>query len=65
VFALGKADSFFINGGVHTLTRFKTKNGWVVFDPPPGAPQLTNEIVEKWENEDYEAEYRRAFSPRR
>jgi hypothetical protein len=62
--ALGQAASDLIHRGAGSLPRFKTKNGWVIFDAPAVSPQLSNEILEKWENEDNEEEYRRAFSPR-
>ena len=43
--------------------QFKTRNGWVVFDLPPDAPPLTNEMLDALEEADTDVEYRRAFSP--
>ena len=63
--SLGQAASDLIHRGVESLPQFKTKGGWVIFDLPAGAPPLTNELLDKWESEEYEEEYRRAFSPRR
>ena len=63
--SLGQAASDLVHRGAESLPRFKTKNGWVVFDLPPGTPPLTNEMLDQWEEEDYAEEHRRAFSPRR
>jgi len=63
--SLGQAASDLVNRGAQSLPEFKTKNGWVVFDLPPGAPPLTSEMLDDWEKTDYEEEHRRAFSPRR
>ena len=63
--SLGQAASDLIHRGIESLPKFKTKGGWVVFDLPPGSPPLTNELLDKWEAEDYEEEYQRAMSPRR
>jgi hypothetical protein len=62
--SLGQAASDLVHRGAESLPRFKTKNGWVVFDLPPGTPPLTNEMLDQWEEEDYAEEHRRAFSPR-
>ena len=51
------------NSGADGARKFKKKNGWVILDHPPGAPPLTNELLDQWEREDYDEEYRRAFSP--
>ncbi|MEO8096411.1 MAG: CopG family transcriptional regulator [Acidobacteriota bacterium] len=63
--SLGQAASDLVYRGAENLPQLKTKNGWVIFDLPSGAPALTNEKVQKLENEGHEEEYRRAFSPRR
>lgn len=63
--SLGDAASDLIQRGAGSLPAFRKKNGFVIFDLPPGAPQVTNELLDRWENEDYEEEYRRALSPRR
>ena len=63
--SLGQAASDLVQRGAENLPKFKKKNGWVIFDSPPGTPPLTNETLNKWEEEDYEEEHRRAFSPRR
>ena len=62
--SLGQAASDLVHRGAESLPRFKTKNGWVVFDLPPGTPPLTNEMLDQWEEEDNAEEHRRAFSPR-
>ncbi len=63
--SLGQAASDLVQRGALSLPQFETKNGWVVFDLPPGTPPLTNEMLDDWEKTDYEEEHRRAFSPRR
>jgi hypothetical protein len=63
--SLGQAASALIHRGAEALPKFKTKGGWVIFDLPPGSPPLTNELLDKWEEEEYEDEYQRAMSPRR
>jgi hypothetical protein len=63
--SLGQAASDLVYRGVETVPEFKTKNGWVIFERPTGAPPLTNELLDEWENADNEVEGRRAFSPRR
>jgi hypothetical protein len=63
--SLGQAVSDLVHRGAESLPKFKTRNGWVIFDVPPCTPPLTNEMLEEWENADNEEEYRRAFSPRR
>ena len=63
--SLGQAASDLVHRGASSLPRFKTKNGWVIFELPPGAPELTNETLDEWEKEEHEEEHRRAFSPRR
>jgi len=63
--SLGQATSDLVQRGAENLPKFKMKNGWVIFDFPPGTPPLTNEMIEKWEEEDNEDEYQRAISPRR
>lgn len=63
--SLGQAASDLVHRGAESLPKFKMKNGWVVFELPPGTRPLTNEILDKWEEEDYVEEHRRAFSPRR
>jgi hypothetical protein len=51
--------------GEESLPQFKTKNGWVLFELPPGTPQITGETLDEWEKAEHEEEPRRAFSPRR
>jgi len=63
--SLGQAASDLVHRGAGNLPRFKTKNGWVVFDLPPGAPPLTGELLDEWEKAEHVEEHRRAFSPRR
>jgi hypothetical protein len=63
--SLGQGAPDLVPRGVENLPEFKTKNGWVVFDLPPGTPPLTNEKLEEWERADLDEEYRRAVSPRR
>jgi hypothetical protein len=63
--SLGEAASDLISRGVEATPKFKKKNGWVILDLPSGAPPLTNELLDQWEKEDYEEEYRRAFPTRR
>jgi hypothetical protein len=29
---------------------------------PPGTPPITNELLDQWEQEDYDEEFRRAMS---
>ena len=38
--------------------KFETKNGWVVYDLPSDAPVLTNEMLEEWETDEYDEEFR-------
>jgi hypothetical protein len=63
--SLGQAASDLVHRGAENLPQFKTKNGWVIFETPAGAPPLRKETLDEWENEDYREEQRRAFSPRR
>jgi hypothetical protein len=63
--SLGQAVSDLVHRGAESLPRFQTRNGWVVFELPPGTPALTNEMIEESETQAQEEEYRRAFSPRR
>ena len=63
--SLGQAASDLVHRGAESLPRYKTKNGWVVFEIPPGTPPLTNEMLDEWEKAEHEEEHRRAFSPRR
>lgn len=63
--SLGQAASDLVYRGAGSLPQFKTKNGWVVFELPPGAPPISKETLDKWENAEHEEEHRRAFSPRR
>jgi hypothetical protein len=63
--SLGQAASDLVHRGAASLPRFKKKNGWVVFDLPPGTPPLTNQLLDEWEKAEHDEEHRRAFSPRR
>ena len=63
--SLGQAASDLVHRGAESLPRFKTKNGWVVFELPTSAPRLSNEVIDKWEKDEQKEEHRRAFSPRR
>lgn len=63
--SLGDAASDLIQRGAEAAPVFRKKNGFVVFDMPPGSPPITNELLDQWEAEEYEEEYKRAFSPRR
>ena len=63
--SLGQAASDLVHRGAGSLPQFKTKNGWVVFELPPGTPPITSETLDEWEKAEHEEEHRRAFSPRR
>jgi len=63
--SLGQAASDLVYKGSESLPKFKTKNGWVVFDLPPGSPPLTSERVKELRRLDEEEEIRRALSPGR
>jgi hypothetical protein len=63
--SLGQAASDLVHRGAENLPQFKTKNGWVIFETPPGGPPLRKETLDEWEQEDHREEQRRAFSPRR
>ena len=63
--SLGQAASDLVHRGAESLPQFKTENGWVVFELPPGTPPLTNEMLEEWEKAEHEESHRRAFSPTR
>lgn len=63
--SLGRAASDLVRRGAESVPRFRTKNGWVVFDLPAGTPTLTDETLDEWEKAGHEEEHRRAFSPRR
>jgi len=63
--SLGQAASDLVHRGAESLPQFETRNGWALLELPPGSPPLTMELMDKWENEDYEEEYQRAISPRR
>jgi hypothetical protein len=41
------------------------KDGRVTVERPPGSPPLTDELLKKFEEEEYEAEYQRAMFPQR
>jgi hypothetical protein len=61
--SLGQAVSDLVHRGAESLPGFRTKNGWVVFEPPPETSLLTNEMLEAWESQSHEEERGRAFSP--
>ena len=63
--SLGQAVSDLIHRGAESSPKFKTRNGWVVFGTAAGAPPLTNEMLDEWEDADNAEEHQRAFSPRR
>ena len=63
--SLGQAASDLVHRGAESLPQFKTKNGWVIYDLPAGAPPLTKEALGELERLDNEEEYLRAVSPRR
>jgi len=63
--SLGKAASDLVHRGTESLPKFKTKNGWVIHDLPAGSPAITNEMLDRWEQEGFEEEYRNAMAPRR
>ena len=63
--SLGQAASDLVHRGAESLPKFKMKNGWVQLGIPAGSPPLTGELVDQWEKEEYDEEYRRAISPRR
>lgn len=62
--SLGQAASDLVHRGAESAPRFKTKDGWVVFELPPETPPLTGELLDEWDEEDHQEEQRRAFSPR-
>ena len=62
--SLGQAASDLIHRGAQNVPQFKMKNGWALLEAP-GNPPLTNEMIEQWEQEDFDDEYKLAFSPRR
>ena len=57
-----QAVSELVQRGAGSLPKFKMKNGWVILEQPAGSPPLTNELLDKWEQEDYDEEYRRLIS---
>lgn len=59
---LSQAASDLVHRGARAIPKFKMKNGWVQLELPPGAPPLTNEMLDKWEEEDELERYRRAIS---
>lgn len=63
--SLGQAASDLVHQGADSLPKLKTKNGWVIFDLPPGSPVITNEALDEMEQQDLEEEYRHAVAPRR
>jgi len=63
--SLGQATSDLVHRGAESLPQFKMKNGWAIFDVPAGSGPITNEMLDEWENAEYEEEYRRALSPGR
>ena len=63
--SLGEAASTLIDRGIEATPKFKTRNGFALFDLPPGSPEITHELLDQWEAEEYEEEYQRAMSPRR
>jgi hypothetical protein len=63
--SLGQATSDLVYRGADSIPKFKMKNGWAQLESAPGNPPVTNELLAKWEEEDYDEEYNRAISPRR
>jgi hypothetical protein len=65
--SLGQAASDLIQLGVQSIPvfKFKKRNGFALLELPPGTPPLTEELLAKWEEEEYEEEFKRAMSPRR
>ena len=63
--SLGQATSDLVHRGAENLPQFKMKNGWVIFDIPPGQRPLTSEHLEESERQDHDEEYQLAISPRR
>jgi hypothetical protein len=63
--SLGEAASSLIFRGAGGLPTFRKKNGWVVFDTPPDASVLTNELLDAWETSDLQDELHNAITPRR
>ena len=63
--SLGQSASDLVHRGAENLPQFRTKNGWTLFELPPGAQPITSETLEEWEKAEHEEEHRRAFSPRR
>lgn len=60
--SLGQAASSLIERGVESVPKFKTRNGFALIESPPGSPEITEELLDKWEAEEYEEEYKRAMS---
>ncbi len=63
--SLGQAASDLVHRGAESLPKFSIKNGWALLEPAPESPPLTLELMQQWENEDNDEEYRRAISPGR
>lgn len=63
--SLGAAASSLIEQGLEAQPKFKTKNGFAIFDLPPGSPPVTTERVKQIQAKLDEEEYQRAMSPRR
>jgi predicted DNA-binding protein YlxM (UPF0122 family) len=62
--SLGRAVGDLVHRGVQSLPEFEMKNGWVVFHTANREP-LTEEMVNRFKQSDYNEEYRNAISPRR
>jgi hypothetical protein len=58
----GQAVSDLVQRGAENVPKFKMKNGWVILEAAPGTPPLTNELLDQWELEDYDDEYRRVMA---
>lgn len=52
--SLGQAASDLVLRGAENITQFRTKNGWTLFDLPPGTPPLTSETLEEWKKAEHE-----------
>lgn len=52
--SLGQAASDLVLRGAKSVTPFRTKNGWTLFDLSPSTPPLTSETLEEGEKAEHE-----------
>ncbi|MBM3749005.1 MAG: antitoxin [Acidobacteria bacterium] len=51
--SLGKAVSELVRRGLNTPYPTRRIDGFLVFDPPPGTPEITTELVKRLEAEEF------------